>query len=258
MDEAQKQQAIDTHTSQASEFDDSYKELGRDAYKTCFTYSRRRLEVLLEHYLPAHGAGHSLLDVGCGTGHHMAILRNRGYDVAGVDGSPGMLEVARRNNPGADIRTSDVESLPHESSRFDYVMCIEVLRYLPKVDACLSEIARVLKPGGTALVTAAPLLSVNGYYFVNRVATAIPLGGLVRLKQFFATSGGLTDAFRRAGFSEVEVHGVYSGPLNWVEHLAPGILPSILKSWEPVDARVSDMPLLRELSNMFLVIARKS
>jgi len=59
MDEAQKQQAIDTHTSQASEFDDSYKELGRDAYKTCFTYSRRRLEVLLEHYLPAHGAGHS-------------------------------------------------------------------------------------------------------------------------------------------------------------------------------------------------------
>lgn len=257
MDEVQKRQAIDTHTSQASEFDDSYRELGLDAYKTCFTYSRRRLEKMLENYLPAHGDGRTLLDVGCGTGHHMAILRSRGFDVSGVDGSSGMLEVARKNNPGTDIRISDVESLPHESSRFDYVMCIEVLRYLPRIEACVSEIARVLKPGGTALVTAAPLLSVNGYYFVNRIATTFPLGSLVRLKQFFATSVGLSETFRTAGFSQVDVHGVYSGPVNWIEHLAPGLLPGLLKAWEPVDSRVSDMPVLRDLSNMYLVVAKK-
>ena len=84
------------------------------------------------------------------------------------------------------------------------------------------------------------------------------MGSLVRLKQFFATSSGLAKTFRNSGFGEVDVHGVYSGPLNWIEHLAPSLLPGLLKSWEPIDARVSDMPVLRDLSNMFLVVGRKS
>jgi ubiquinone/menaquinone biosynthesis C-methylase UbiE len=256
----QKQRAIETHSSQAGEFDDSYRGLGKDAYQTCFTYSRRRLEAMLEQYLPApvdRSMPHRLLDVGCGTGHHMALLRSRGFDVAGVDGSVEMLEHARRHNPNAEIRQSDVEELPFESASFDYVLCVEVLRYLPRVERSIAEIARVLRPGGTALVTAAPLFSLNGYYFVNRLATMMPIGNLVRLKQFFSTSGGLEAAFERAGFENVEVKGVYSGPLNWIEHLAPGLLPGLLKEWEPIDARVADAPVLREFSNMFLVVGRK-
>jgi len=213
---------------------------------------------MLARYLPARGEGRKLLDVGCGTGHHMSILRSRGYDVSGVDGSEGMLEVARRNNPGSDITIADVERLPHKSSSFDYVMCIEVLRYLPRIERCVSEIARVLKPGGTALVTAAPLFSLNGYYLVNRAVTVVPMGSLVRLKQFFATSSGLADAFKSAGFDDVAVHGVYSGPVNWIEHLAPSVLPALLKAWEPIDMRVSDVPVLRDLSNMFLVVGKRS
>ena len=82
----------------------------------------------------------------------------------------------------------------------------------------------------------------------------MPIGNLVRLKQFFSTSGGLAAAFEQAGFENVEVKGVYSGPLNWIEHLAPGVLPGLLKAWEPIDARVADASVLREFSNMFLIV----
>jgi SAM-dependent methyltransferase len=185
-------------------------------------------------------------------------LRARGYSVAGVDGSEEMIQHARRNNPGVEIKTADVEQLPFESASFDYLICIEVLRYLPNMTKAIREMARVLKPGGVVLVTAAPTLSVNGYLLVNRIATAIPVGSLVRLKQFFSTSWSLRKEFESAGFPEPKIHGVYFGPVNWVEHLSPGALPSFLKKWESIDAKLADKPVLRELANMFLVVGRET
>lgn len=255
--ESQKQKAIETHSHQADEFAESYDVLSENPYETCFTYSRLRLESFLNRYLPEKGDGLSLLDVGCGTGNHLVSLRERGYAVAGVDGSEEMLEHARRNNPGVELKLSDVETLPFQTGQFDFVICIEVLRYLPNIEPAVNEISRVLKPGGVALVTAAPILNLNGYYVINRVATAFPLGNLVRLKQFFVTSWGLRRAFLKAGFEKLEIHGVYIGPVNWIERLAPGALPSILRRWKRVDARLADKPGIRELANMFLVVGRK-
>jgi ubiquinone/menaquinone biosynthesis C-methylase UbiE len=256
-EEIQKRRAIETHSQQAGEFAESYVELEEDAFRTCFTYSRRRLEQLLAKYLPARGDGLRLLDVGCGTGHHLASLRARGYDVAGVDGSEEMLEHARRNNPGVSIQSADVEKLPLESASFDFVICIEVLRYLPQMTQAIHEMARVLKPGGVALVTAAPTLNLNGYYVINRAAHLIPIGNLVRLKQFFTTSWSLRREVEAAGFEEAKIHGVYFGPVNWVEHLAPSAVPSVLRKWETVDSKLADNPIFREFANMFLVVARK-
>jgi ubiquinone/menaquinone biosynthesis C-methylase UbiE len=256
-EEVQKQRAIATHSDQASEFAESYITLEEDAFRTCFTYSRRRLEQLLTKYIPARGDGTKMLDVGCGTGHHMASLRARGFEVAGVDGSEEMLEHARQNNPGEDIRLADVEKLPFESASFDYVICIEVLRYLPNMTKAICEMARVLKPGGMCLVTAAPTFNLNGYYVINRVANAVPIGSLVRLKQFFATSWHLRKEFDSAGFPNPKVHGVYFGPVNWVEHLSPGLLPRVLKKWESVDEKVADKPGFREFANMFLIVGHK-
>ncbi len=252
----QKQLAIDQHSVQASEFADRYQQFLADPYQSCFTYSRYRLEPLLEPLLPRPGA--HLLDVGCGTGHHLARLRECGYTAAGVDGSPEMLAKARQQNPGADIRLADVEALPFADAQFDGVVCIEVLRYLPSPEQCVREMARVLKPGGVALVTAAPLLNLNGYWLVNRVANLVPVGNLVRLKQFFCTSGQLRRVFRRAGFADIQVRGVYLGPINWVERLTPWALPRFLKIWEGLDRATADRFVLREFANMFLVHAVKS
>jgi ubiquinone/menaquinone biosynthesis C-methylase UbiE len=168
-----------------------------------------------------------------------------------------MLEQARVNNPGSEIQQADVESLPFEDGSFDFVLCVEVLRYLPDPEPCIREMARVLKPGGVCLATAAPTLNLNGYFLVNRIANLRKVGNLVQLKQFFTTSARLRSDFERAGFSQTKINGVYTGPVNWVERLAPRVLPSVLRKWESLDKHLSDQPFLREFSNMFLAHAIK-
>ncbi|HKA23150.1 MAG TPA: class I SAM-dependent methyltransferase [Blastocatellia bacterium] len=253
--EIQKQLAIDQHSIQAKEFAERYREMSEDSYRSCFTYSRKRLDALLAPEVPSQGDGLRLLDVGCGTGHHMASLRERGFDVAGVDGSPEMLDQARANNPGAEIKLSDVESLPFPDASFDFILCIEVLRYLPSAVQCVREMSRVLKPGGVCVATATPLMNLNGYWVVNRLANLVRVGDLVRLKQFFTTSWQLKREFSEAGFSDTSVSGVYLGPVNWIERLTPRLLPAVLKTWEPLDSILADSPVLRELSNMYMVRA---
>ena len=254
-EDAQKERAVEVHSAQAGLFAARYRELDLDPYASCFNYSRRRLEALLDRLLPAKGDGLRLLDVGCGTGHHLARTRARGFTVAGVDGSEEMLAQAARACPGAELHRSDVEALPFPAGSFDVVLSIEVLRYLPDARACLGELARVTRAGGTCLATASPLFNLSGYPVLNRLAAALPLGNLVRLRQFFHTSLGLRHLFENAGFGQVAIHGVYLGPINWVERLAPRALPRFLKRWEPVDARVADRPLIRDLSGMLLVHA---
>jgi hypothetical protein len=113
--------------------------------------------------------------------------------------------------------------------------------------------ARVLKPGGRCIATAAPLFNLNGYALVNRLAPYLPFVQLTRLKQFFTTSWRLRSQFEQAGFDDVRVHGVYIGPVNWIERLFPRALQGFLHRWEALDALLADRPLLRDLSNMFLV-----
>lgn len=253
--EAQKQQAIDTQSDRANEFADSYARLRNDPYQNCFYYSRHRLDEFLRRYLPENGSGKALLDVGCGTGHHMAALRERGYAVSGVDASPEMLALARANNPTTEIHEADVEALPFDNARFDLVICIEVLRHLPRSSTCIQEMARVLKPGGICLATAAPVFNLNGYSMINRLASSIRVGNLARHKQAFHTSRRLRREFGDAGFANPSIHGVYLGPINWVERLFPWTIRPTLRIWEPFDRLVADRPLMREFSNMFLIHA---
>jgi len=166
-----------------------------------------------------------------------------------------MLEHARAANPSSVLELADVEQLPFDDDSFDFVLCVEVLRYLPDAARCIQEMARVLKSGGTCLATATPLLNLNAYCAINRIAGRIPVGDLTRLKQFFTSSRRLSQQFTVAGFQQPMVHGVYLGPVNWIERLTPTLLPGALKWWEPLDAKVSDLPFLRELSNMFVVRA---
>jgi ubiquinone/menaquinone biosynthesis C-methylase UbiE len=255
--ETQKERAVETHSDQANLFDERYRDFGRDPYSSCFLYSRHCLDRFLDRLLPAPPTGQRLLDVGCGTGYHLAWARARGFAVTGVDGSAEMLERAARLNPGIELQKADVESLPFEDGSFDAVVCIEVLRYLPDSQRCIGEMARVLRPGGACFVTAAPLFNVSGYPLINRIAAALPLGNLVRLRQFFHTSLRLRREFRRAGFRRTSVHGVYMGPINWVERLAPRLLSPLLRAWEPIDRRVVDWPVVRDLSGMLLVHAER-
>jgi ubiquinone/menaquinone biosynthesis C-methylase UbiE len=251
--ESQKKLAIDQHSRQADQFADRYKASG--CYSSCFQYSRKRLDAWLNRYIPLCGYGLTLLDVGCGTGNHIARYIARGFDASGIDGSANMLGHARAANPSAVLELADVERIPFPDASFDFVLCVEVLRYLPDAAPCIREMARVLTPGGTCLATATPILNLNGYSAINRIASRIAVSDLTKLKQFFTSSRQLRQQFIGAGFQHLTIHGVYLGPVNWIERLSPSLLPGALKWWEPLDARVSDLRFVREFSNMFLVQA---
>jgi len=251
----QKRRTVETHSRQAEEFASSYEGLVREPYQSCFNYSRHRLQGWLEHMVPRGRPGALALDVGCGTGYHLRWLAERGFDTVGLDASAEMLAHARRTAPRAKVLCGDVDALPFSNGSFDLVFCIEVIRYLRDASTCLSEIARVLRPGGACVLTAAPRLNLNGYWLVNRVAGLVALPGFVRLQQFFTSGRALRRLLRRAGLDGVDVHGVYLGPINWVERLAPPLLPGLLRRWEGPDARLADLAWARDLSNMYVVRA---
>jgi malonyl-CoA O-methyltransferase len=101
--------------------------------------------------------GLNVLDLGCGTGRHSLPLAAGGAIVSAVDFSEGMLEEARRK-PGADrVRwlSHDLHtSLPLNGGEFDLVVSGLVLEHLGELDGFFSEIKRILKPGGRAVISA--------------------------------------------------------------------------------------------------------
>lgn len=101
-----------------------------------------------------------VLDVATGTGRlPRALLRQPGFDgrVVGVDLSRRMLaEAVRLNAQFADRVTwiwQDAENLPFQDNAFDAVTCLEALEFMPHPQRALSELVRVLRPGGVLLIT---------------------------------------------------------------------------------------------------------
>lgn len=108
----------------------------------------------LADVLEAHVAGSGqVLDVGCGDGSASgAWLAGRCGGYVGVDVSPAAVESARAS--GLDARTiDDAGELPFPGESFDAAICTEVLEHLFDPLGALAEIRRVLRPGGTVVVT---------------------------------------------------------------------------------------------------------
>lgn len=101
--------------------------------------------------------GKSVLDLGCGTGRHTTWLVDAGASVTAVDFSEGMLAEARRK-PGMNsvsfIAHDLHKPLPISNDCFDLVVSALVLEHLRDLESFFAEVARVLKPGGRAVVSA--------------------------------------------------------------------------------------------------------
>ena len=88
-----------------------------------------------------------VLEVGCGWGELAEwIARETAAEVVAVDLSPRMVELALER--GVDARLADVQLLPFADGEFDCVVAAWMLYHVPDLDRALSEIVRVLRPGG--------------------------------------------------------------------------------------------------------------
>jgi malonyl-CoA O-methyltransferase len=94
-------------------------------------------------------AGKAALDVGCGTGRYLRILRDRGaVPVVGLDFSPEMLGKAR--GP-ASLARADLRALPVATARFEVVTSGLAIGHVAELAVAVAEMARVLVPGGVLL-----------------------------------------------------------------------------------------------------------
>ena len=130
----------------ARSYDEAYDARGADGHAL-----RARMEAALR--LAGHGPGEAL-DAGMGPGRLLAELAAQGWSVSGVDPAEKMVAVARRRLPEAASRlvAAQAEQLPFADASFDLVLTTGVLEFtdLPRA---LVELARVLRPGGRAVVS---------------------------------------------------------------------------------------------------------
>jgi len=93
------------------------------------------------------------LDAACGTGRHAAYLASRGHTVIGVDSSTEMLERARAKVPGGEFHVADLQDLPLPDDHVDLVVCALALTHFPDIEPVLAELVRVLRPGGSLVIS---------------------------------------------------------------------------------------------------------
>src|SRR5688572_2285537 len=100
-----------------------------------------------------------VLDAGCGSGTKTMHLAKRGYAVLGLDISDSILEQARAAASAAgagsqtEFRRADLTALELQSGSISRGICWGVLMHVPAVDKAVAELARVLAPGGTLVIS---------------------------------------------------------------------------------------------------------
>lgn len=111
-------------------------------------YARRKLFADLR----LNPRGKKALEVGCGGGILCEEIARMGFDATGIDPSEGSLDAAIRHSRASGLAIRYVraagESIPHPDASYDVVFCCDVLEHVRDLPQVISEIARVLKPGG--------------------------------------------------------------------------------------------------------------
>jgi SAM-dependent methyltransferase len=101
------------------------------------------------------------LDAACGTGRQSLLLTELGYEVEGVDLNETMLAIARARVPDGHFVQGRLDAIPHEDASFDVAVCSLALTHIPELLPGLSELARVVKPGGYAVLSDIHPLAVH-------------------------------------------------------------------------------------------------
>jgi SAM-dependent methyltransferase len=172
--------------------------------------------------------GHLLLDMGAGAGRHAFESYRRGARVIALDYDAAELKdvaalfaamAAAAEAPDGSAAAAvngDGTALPFPDACFDRIVCSEVLEHIPDLDGAITELHRVLKPGGTMAVTVPTWFPEKVCWALSDEyhAPFVP-GGHVRI----FTESGLRQALRSGGFAPGGAHHAHAlhSPYWWLK-----------------------------------------
>jgi SAM-dependent methyltransferase len=135
-----------------------------------------------------------VLEVGCGWGEFAASVQEElGATVVAIDISLRMVELARKR--GVDAREGDVQALPFADESFDCAVANHMLYHATDIDRALSELARVLRPGGRLVAT------TNGKRHLEELWLLVGRDKSKESRHFFSEDG---EELLRRHFGRVE------------------------------------------------------
>lgn len=242
-------------------YDDDSKRYLDDRYegKACEHFSyRSRTAIALEML---RGSSGRTLDVGCGPAIYTRALVDMGHRPVSADLSYEMLRQARSIAgplPGAAWANSEVEKLPFRDASFDNVLAIGVLAYASDTLAALTELARVLKPGGTLITQCSNTLAPTPWLVKLKDKALQGLGLRPKPAYGFQLTTHPRSAFlellRRAGLEPLEARS-YDFRLPFLEKFLPGVALSLM---EKGHAALSNSQTLHWLGEGYMVKVRKT
>lgn len=188
-----------------------------DFDQRCIDYARDRFVAVVGSDDEAAWPYRRVLELGSGTGFFSINLRLAGVvdSVHLSDVSPGMLEVATRNAAAAGLEmegsVADAEALPFPDDSFDLVIGHAVIHHIPDVEKALTEVIRVLRPGGRFVFAGEP--STIGNWYARRLGHATWIAAttvtrLPRLREKYALPAEDVEASSKAHLLEsvVDLH----------------------------------------------------
>jgi ubiquinone/menaquinone biosynthesis C-methylase UbiE len=162
-----------------------------------------------------------VLDVGCGTGWASRIVAKMVPcgEIVGIDFTEGMVQKARQsiskdkahNYGNLLFKIADVEDIHYPDNYFDAVICLESFSWFPNPETALSEVKRVLKPGGKL--------------YVADVADSQLLRPVLKISSLFTPGLDKWNIYSESQFKEfleAEFGDVYQKKAPWIYQLGIG------------------------------------
>lgn len=154
--------------------------------------------------------GKKVLDIGCGSGRIIADLRKFGATVIAADISEAMVLSTKKKFPDIEVVISDVSNMPFENDSFDFVIATFLIVHLKFLEPAFDEIYRVLKPGGSLILT-----NIN-----QRKSPKLQLADHeeIVIKSYYHRPQNVLDALETSLFSIDKEKFVYEGK-TWINQL---------------------------------------